>query len=212
MNDFISCECSDARVGIYGLLGVLNERQMVDFPIVPDNSKSVQRLFLEVWTMWLRSILNGETSRCEATLWLEVRRYATRLQRRLRLFGTAGDDNPSRLVLEAIDTREKQVTEMTFHGPSISSGSSNLLKSECKSYNLLYNIISSCSHAHLHKRIYTKSKTSPLSPTMRPTLLVPTILSNSILSQRLKHTLTPPSARLISARSTVLAMKPTTSS
>jgi hypothetical protein len=74
-NDFISCECSNRRDRIEGLLGVLEESQMPDYPIIPDYSKSIVTLFLEVWNMWLKSMLNGHAPEREATWWLETRRY-----------------------------------------------------------------------------------------------------------------------------------------
>lgn len=59
---------------------------------------------------------------------------------------------------------------------------------------------------------YTKSNTSPFSPTILPILFVPTILSNSILSHLLKTTLTPASTLLVSPLSTLFATIPSTSS
>ena len=64
----------------------------------------------------------------------------------------------------------------------------------------------------LHVPIYTKSNTSPRSAIIFPTLFVPTTLSSSNLSHLLNATRTLASCLLISPRSTLLPMKPTTSS
>jgi hypothetical protein len=107
MDDFLSCQCSDRRDRIYGLLGVLNAKQNADFPIQPDYSKPVSRLFLETWIMWLTSIPNEPITEHESTWWLGVHRYAKRLDKRLQL--TRIDDGEiSEMVLGDIVERRKK--------------------------------------------------------------------------------------------------------
>jgi hypothetical protein len=89
-NDFISSECSDRRDSIYGLLGVLSEKQKWNYTCKPDYSKPVNTLYMDVWIMWLKSMLYEHTSEREGTWWLMLGRYATRLEKRLRL--TRGED------------------------------------------------------------------------------------------------------------------------
>jgi hypothetical protein len=111
VDDFISCECSDRRDRIYGLLGVLNAKQKADFPIQPDYSKPATQLFLETWIMWLTSILNEPTSELEATWWLEVHRYATRLKKRLQLTKWM-DGTISEMVINDVLEKKKQDPEI----------------------------------------------------------------------------------------------------
>jgi hypothetical protein len=107
MVDFLSCQCSDRHDRIYGLLGVLSAKQKADFPIQPDYSKPVSRLFLETWIMWLISKPNEPISKHESTWWLGVHRCAIRLDERLQL-NRIDDREISEMVLEDIlERREK---------------------------------------------------------------------------------------------------------
>lgn len=108
LEDFISCECADRRDRIYGLLGVLNDRQKADFAISPDYSKPVAELYLDIWIMWLRSILYEPTSLNAATWFLEVKRYASRLRKRLQLNGYH-DEKIAEIVTKNIDESKKKV-------------------------------------------------------------------------------------------------------
>jgi hypothetical protein len=84
-NDFILCECSDRLDSIYGLLGVLDEKHKTIYPIQPDYSKPVNTLYMELWIMWLTSLQDEHVFELERTFWLMLRRYSTRLKKRLRL-------------------------------------------------------------------------------------------------------------------------------
>jgi hypothetical protein len=49
VSKFKFCKCADVRDHIYGLLGLINPKELEDFPIVPDYSKSGSLLYVELW-------------------------------------------------------------------------------------------------------------------------------------------------------------------
>jgi hypothetical protein len=51
---FQQAKCYDPRDRIYGLLGMIDEVEMKDYPIYPDYSKSRSVLFVELWVRWCR--------------------------------------------------------------------------------------------------------------------------------------------------------------
>jgi hypothetical protein len=99
-------KCADPRDRIYGLLGVLNETRRDDYPIHPDYSKSASMLFLEVWTMWLKSILQEDRNCNGQAIWENnMRRNISHLQDRLEL---PCEDRNVTLALADLEERKKK--------------------------------------------------------------------------------------------------------
>jgi hypothetical protein len=104
--EYSESKCADPRDRVYGLLGVLDETRRHDYPIKPDYSKTPSRLFLEVWTMWLKSILREDRNCNGQAIWQNsMRRNLDHLQARLDL---PNEDMNVTLALADLEERERK--------------------------------------------------------------------------------------------------------
>jgi hypothetical protein len=196
---FGQARCSDVRDRVYGLLGLINPQELEEFPITPEYSKSTSALFVELVARDVAQV--DEVRSPEDTIARE-----TNADSCLSTFaGTLGGVETSwirRVSASATGTQRRRRGSAAHSSKEVETNVNCDMES-------MFSIASSNDPIDT---FYTKSNTSPLSLHILPTLFPPTILSSSILSHLLKHTLTLASAVLISALSILLPIKASASS
>lgn len=110
--NFANAGCADARDRVYGVLGLLDQKELDRYPIVPDYSKSRSALFREIFVRQTR------VSDWDASEWQASLRFAHSLKLALEL--DDGDENVVRVaeLLVKLHT-ERKATQLPEKVPEI---------------------------------------------------------------------------------------------